>query len=153
MRGTRLFVNVHTQSAERAWCQRCILLALRLPAAKQKVDAQLAEAQLKIENSLVAKGPDVVRHLALPIEGRSPEWIAQEMEKMDKETEKSDKWKLGRLSGAVYRESHSLVLGPEFVVLFILEGSSSALAVGKRCCACFRVCARNVFPKARLSHL
>lgn len=81
------------------------MLALRLPAAKRKVDAQLAEAQLKIENSLVAKGPDVVRHLVLPIEGRSPEWIAQEMEKMDNETEKHEKWKMGRLSGAVYRES------------------------------------------------
>ena len=80
------------------------MLALRLLAAKQKVDAQLGEARLKIENTLVPKGPDVVRHLALPLEGRSPEWIAQEMEKMDHESEKTDKWKLGRLSGAVYRE-------------------------------------------------
>ncbi|EJD02718.1 PLP-dependent transferase [Fomitiporia mediterranea MF3/22] len=82
-------------------CQRVILLALRFPAAKKKVDSQLGEAQLKIENSLVAKGPDVVRHLALPIEGRSPEWIMQEMDKMDSESKNAD-WKGGRLSGAVY---------------------------------------------------
>jgi sphinganine-1-phosphate aldolase len=85
--------------------QHIILTVLRLPAAKQKVDAQLGEARLKIENSMVTKGPDVVRHLALPIEGRSREWIAQEMEKMDNETGKSERWKGGRLSGAVYRES------------------------------------------------
>lgn len=80
------------------------MLFLRFPTAKQKVDAQLDEARLKIENTLVPKGADVVRHLALPPEGRSPKWITEEMEKMDKESEKSDKWKMGRLSGAVYRE-------------------------------------------------
>ncbi|KAL5507479.1 DPL1 [Sanghuangporus vaninii] len=83
-------------------CQRVIFLALRLPAAKQKVDSQLGEATLKIENSLVPKGPDVVRHLSLPAEGRSPEWILQEMDKMDIEAVKHTNWKGGRMSGAVY---------------------------------------------------
>ncbi|KAL5528632.1 DPL1 [Sanghuangporus sanghuang] len=83
-------------------CQRVIFLALRLPAAKQKVDSQLGEAALKIENSLVPKGPDVVRHLSLPAEGRSPEWILPEMDKMDGEAVKHTNWKGGRMSGAVY---------------------------------------------------
>ncbi|KAL5523548.1 hypothetical protein ACEPAG_7721 [Sanghuangporus baumii] len=83
-------------------CQRVIFLALRLPAAKQKVDSQLGEAALKVENSLVPKGPDVVRHLSLPAEGRSPEWILQEMDKMESEAVKHTNWKGGRMSGAVY---------------------------------------------------
>lgn len=52
---------------------------------------------------LVLSGPDITRHLALPPTGRSPEWIANEMEKMDRAGGKKDSWKEGRLSGAVYR--------------------------------------------------
>ena len=59
---------------------------------------------MKIENSLVPKGPNVVRHLALPSEGHTPEWITEEMDKMDAEWEKHANWKGGKLSGAVYRE-------------------------------------------------
>ena len=50
-----------------------------------------------------------MRHLALPIEGRSPEWIVEEMEKMDSEKETHANWKDGRLSGAVYRELYSVL--------------------------------------------
>ena len=108
------------------------MLALRLPAAKQKVDTQLGEARLKIENTLVPKGPDVVRHLALPLEGRSPKWIVEEMEKMDKESAGTDKWKMGRLSGAVYRESTRIACIPSTMcrmgpwhILYTLEALSS----------------------------
>ncbi|PAV18522.1 PLP-dependent transferase [Pyrrhoderma noxium] len=83
-------------------CQRVLLLALRLPSTKKKVDQQIGDAQLKIENSLVPKGPNVVRHLALPAEGHTPEWITEEMDKMDAEWEKHANWKGGKLSGAVY---------------------------------------------------
>ncbi|KAI5116500.1 hypothetical protein M0805_009925 [Coniferiporia weirii] len=94
---------VQTISEFWTWlCQRVILLALRLPPAKNKVESQLGEAQLRIENSLVPKGPDVVRHLALPLEGRTPEWILKEMDTMDNELGKHANWKGGRLSGAVY---------------------------------------------------
>ena len=68
------------------------------------MDQQIGDAQLKIENSLVPKGPNVVRHLALPAEGHTPEWITEEMDKMDAEWEKHANWKGGKLSGAVYRE-------------------------------------------------
>lgn len=84
--------------------QRVILLALRLPAAKQKVDSQLGEAEQKIESKLIPKGPNVVRHLALPIEGKKPEWIMQEMDNMDNEMGVHANWQGGRLSGAVYRK-------------------------------------------------
>ena len=61
------------------------------------------KAKLDIENKLVPKGADVVRHLALPTEGMSAEWILEEMEKMDVEMGTHVNWRNGKLSGAVYR--------------------------------------------------
>ena len=66
-----------------------------MPAAKRKVDAQLGTAVQEIEDKLVRKGPGVVRHLALPPEGKSPQWILDEMDKMDKEVGESGNWKAG----------------------------------------------------------
>ncbi|KAF7357677.1 Sphinganine-1-phosphate aldolase [Mycena venus] len=60
------------------------------------------KARLDIENKLVPKGADVTRHLALPEQGQTPEWILAEMEKMDSEMTGSNSWKAGKLSGAVY---------------------------------------------------
>lgn len=65
----------------------------------------MSKAKLDIEDKLVPKGPNVVRHLALPEESRSLEWILAEMDKMDKEFEHASDWKGGKVSGAVYRES------------------------------------------------
>lgn len=62
------------------------------------------KAKLDIENKLVPKGVDVVRHLSLPAEGKSPEWILAEMDKMDNEINGHVNWRQGKLSGAVYRK-------------------------------------------------
>lgn len=65
------------------------------------------EAKLIIENKLVPKGADVVRHLSLPNKGRTPEWISEQMGKMD--TEVGDvNWRHGKLSGAVYHGGDEL---------------------------------------------
>lgn len=62
------------------------------------------QARLDIEKRLVPQGANVTRHLALPSEGKSLEWILQEMEKMDTELgTTTDSWRDGKLSGAVYR--------------------------------------------------
>jgi sphinganine-1-phosphate aldolase len=61
------------------------------------------KARLDIEAKLVPKGSEVVRHLTLPGEGKSAEWIFSEMEKMDSQQGSTD-WRHGKLSGAVYRE-------------------------------------------------
>lgn len=83
------------------------MLVLRLPAARKKVQAEMDKAKMGIEDKLVPKGADVTRHLALPAEGKSPEWILQEMVKMDEEMGNPG-WRNGKLSGAVYRKcSHS----------------------------------------------
>jgi sphinganine-1-phosphate aldolase len=62
------------------------------------------QAKIDIEKRLVPQGANVTRHLALPSEGKSLEWILQEMEKMDTELgTTTDSWRDGKLSGAVYR--------------------------------------------------
>ncbi|KAF8585929.1 PLP-dependent transferase [Ramaria rubella] len=84
------------------WLQKqVIFLALRTPAGKNKVDTEMAKAREGIVNRMVPKGPNVIRHLALPSEGRSIEWIEQEMNNMDSESSGAN-WRLGKLSGAVY---------------------------------------------------
>jgi sphinganine-1-phosphate aldolase len=63
----------------------------------------MAKAKAQIEHRLIPKGPKVIRHLSLPAEGQSPDWIEKEMNSMDSEASGAD-WRLGKLSGAVYRE-------------------------------------------------
>lgn len=77
---------------------------------REKVSSELGKAKLDIEKKLVPSGPEVVRHLALPDSGKSLEWIREEMDKMDKEMGSSTSWKLGKLSGAVYRALPSFPL-------------------------------------------
>lgn len=88
-----------------------IMLVLRLPAAQKKVRVEMDKAKLDIENKLVPKGADVCRHLTLPTQGQSAEWILEEMSKMDLELGNAS-WKNGKLSGAVYRTCppHSFIL-------------------------------------------
>lgn len=61
------------------------------------------KAKLDIENNLVPKGADVVRHLSLPAQGQTPEWIVEQMDNMDVELGNKTNWRHGKLSGAVYR--------------------------------------------------
>lgn len=83
--------------------QQIIHIALRLPSARKKVTTEMDKAKLDIEQQLVPQGADVVRHLSIPQQGQSPEWILAEMAKMDDELAKRSDWRHGKLSGAVYR--------------------------------------------------
>lgn len=94
----------------RRFCQQCILLAMKLPAARKKVDAELARVRADIRKKLIPEGPRVARHLALPLEGNSKEWIIAEMARMDEETPHLKSWKDGKISGAIYREYSSFRL-------------------------------------------
>ncbi|KAI0829854.1 PLP-dependent transferase [Trametes gibbosa] len=82
--------------------QESLLLALRFPAAKKKVDTELGKARLDIEQKLVPQGPGVTRHLSLPSQGHDTEWIIAEMAKMDEEAGNHVDWRNGKVSGAVY---------------------------------------------------
>ncbi|KAF9264156.1 PLP-dependent transferase [Marasmius fiardii PR-910] len=91
-----------------AIAKRILFLLIRLPATSQKVNAQLGQARIEIENRLVPKGPNVIRHLELPAEGQTLEWILAEMDKMDSESPSHTNWKQGKLSGAVYHGGDDL---------------------------------------------
>ncbi|KAJ7077267.1 pyridoxal phosphate-dependent transferase [Mycena belliarum] len=82
--------------------QHVIMLALRLPAARSRVRAEMDKAKHDIEAKLVPQGLHVTRHLALPEVGQTPDWITAEMDKMDNELGNTTDWKHGKLSGAVY---------------------------------------------------
>ncbi|KAF8634287.1 hypothetical protein AX17_004242, partial [Amanita inopinata Kibby_2008] len=88
--------------------QQVIQMVLRMPRTRQKVESQMNKAKLDIEDRLVPKGANVVRHLTLPEEGKSLEWILAEMEKMDIELGKDANWRQGKLSGAVYHGGNDL---------------------------------------------
>ncbi|KAL1746434.1 pyridoxal phosphate-dependent transferase [Schizophyllum fasciatum] len=88
--------------------QRALQLALRLPSMQKKVRSEMDKAKLDIENKLVPKGPDVVRHLALPATGLSVDDVFAEMDKLDKEGLSHTDWSKGKLSGAVYHGGEDL---------------------------------------------
>ena len=88
--------------------QQVILLAMRLPSTRAKVEAEIAKARQDIITKLIPQGPNVTRHISLPSQGQSAQWIAQEMERMDAESENTGLWRQGKLSGAVYRTSRPL---------------------------------------------
>ncbi|KAJ7187901.1 pyridoxal phosphate-dependent transferase [Mycena filopes] len=87
--------------------QHVIMLALRLPAGARKVRTEMDKARLDIESKLVPQGIDVTRHLTLPEDGQTPDWILAEMDKMDSEMP-TGSWKHGKLSGAVYHGGDDL---------------------------------------------
>ncbi|KAF8624627.1 hypothetical protein AX15_005781 [Amanita polypyramis BW_CC] len=91
------------------WISQVIIrLALRMPGTRQKVESQMNKAKLDIEDKLIPKGPNVVRHLTLPENGQSSEWILAEMDKMDHEQGHSVDWRQGKISGAVYHGGRDL---------------------------------------------
>lgn len=79
------------------------------------------KAKLDIENKLVPKGAEVVRHLALPEKGQSAEWILAEMDNMDAELGSNTNWRQGKLSGAVYR-TYLAPKTPPLLMILDLDG-------------------------------
>ena len=82
-------------------------LLLRLPSSKAKIASELGEARRGLEAKLVPEvlpeGSTYIR--ALPKEGKTPEWLKEEMDRL-LSMEKGDV-KEGRVSGAVYHVSIS----------------------------------------------
>jgi sphinganine-1-phosphate aldolase len=80
-----------------------MLFALKFPPGKYKVQEQMDTVRKDLAEKLAPRGPEYARHVAIPIEGHSAEWIESEMDKMDRQQPGTD-WKDGKCSGAVYRE-------------------------------------------------
>ena len=75
---------------------------MKLPVAQKKLQEELGKVKVDIEDKLIPKG-DITRYLTLPAQGKSAEWILEEMARMDKELGAHTDWRQGKLSGAVYR--------------------------------------------------
>jgi sphinganine-1-phosphate aldolase len=82
-------------------------LFLRSPGVRGQVDKQVTTAIDKLQEKLVASGPDVNRYLALPKEGWSPEQVRAELDKLA--GLEHTRWEDGRVSGAVYHGGQDLL--------------------------------------------
>jgi len=84
------------------------MLLLRLPKYKKQLETELGAAKATLHKQMLPQGPAVVRHVALPQKGQSPDWIFEEMAKMDDEIAGTDEWRHGKMSGAVYHGGDDL---------------------------------------------
>ncbi|KAI0320845.1 hypothetical protein OF83DRAFT_1102559, partial [Amylostereum chailletii] len=90
--------------------QRVMRVVIRSPWLKDRVELEMGQAKASIQRSLIPQGPDVVRHLALPMSSRSLDDILADMEKMDTDGPSHTDYKEGKLSGAVYHEKNSCLV-------------------------------------------
>ncbi len=70
---------------------------------RKKVETEMDAARADIEQQILPQGKDVVRHLEIPKQGCTLEWILDAMEQMDREAPSRTDYRDGKLSGAVYR--------------------------------------------------
>jgi sphinganine-1-phosphate aldolase len=77
---------------------------------RKRVETEMAAARAEIARKLLPQGKGVVRHLALPKQSCTLEWILDAMEQMDQEAPSHTNYREGKLSGAVYRERASMLL-------------------------------------------
>lgn len=82
-------------------------LFLRAPGVRSKVQRQVQEAVIKLENKLVPQGPGTSRYLTLPKEGWTGDQVRAEMEKLSEM--KHTRWEDGLVSGAVYHGGSDLI--------------------------------------------
>lgn len=99
----RLFIFSLVPWVQCILLQKALLLAMKLPQAQKKLQEELDKVKVDIEDKLVPKDGEVTRYLALPAQGKSAEWIIEEMARMDKELGAHTDWRDGKISGAVYR--------------------------------------------------
>lgn len=76
---------------------------MKFPAAQKKLREELGKVKVDLEDKFVPKDGEIPRYLALPAQGKSAEWILEEMQRMDKALGGHTDWKQGKVSGAVYR--------------------------------------------------
>jgi sphinganine-1-phosphate aldolase len=78
---------------------------------RKKVDTELDATRADIDRMFIPQGKGVVRHLELPKQGCTLEWILDEMEQMDREAPSQTDFRDGKISGAVYRAHHFIISG------------------------------------------
>ncbi|KAJ5485268.1 Sphingosine-1-phosphate lyase [Penicillium diatomitis] len=85
----------------------CYSVFLRAPGVRGQVDKQVSTAIEKLESKLVNSGPDIDRHLTLPLEGWTADRVREELNKLA--GLEHTRWEDGRVSGAVYHGGEDLL--------------------------------------------
>lgn len=75
-------------------------LLLKIPSMKQKVNSQLDQASIDIENKLSPKDSKMIKYSSLPDQGKSSDWIKNELQALA--SLPSTEWRQGKVSGAIY---------------------------------------------------
>lgn len=75
-------------------------LLLRVPSIKRKVTSQLDQATKDMQEQVAPRIPGRNRWLTLPENGKSAEWLVDEMDAL--KNIPASEWSKGRVSGAVY---------------------------------------------------
>jgi sphinganine-1-phosphate aldolase len=70
------------------------------------VTSQLDDASADMEKKLAPKGPGIVRWLELPKDGKSAEWLKDELDSLSRLP--SSNWQSGKVSGTVYHGGEEL---------------------------------------------
>lgn len=78
---------------------------LKIPSVKNKVELQLSQAVKDIEKKVVPQGP-CVRWRQMPDEGKSSEWLEDELEALSRMP--AADWKAGKVSGTIYHGGQDL---------------------------------------------
>lgn len=80
--------------------------ALRIPSVNRKVSIQLNAASADMEKKLAPKEPGIVRWLELPEDGKSSDWLKDEVDALSRLP--ATDWKSGKVSGAIYHGGEEL---------------------------------------------
>ena len=67
-----------------ALSRRILTLVLKIPAARRKVERELAQADVEIERKLVVRPTHISNNLALPMYGKETDWLRTELRKLQK---------------------------------------------------------------------
>lgn len=110
----RLLTYVHghgviqtTRNISHCIGKRVFAAILRLPPVKRKVDLELQQTVLKIQEEIIKNSDQLLQFPEIPIEGLSTVKVEQELDSLQ-ELKHSD-WKNGRVSGAVYHGGKDLL--------------------------------------------
>ncbi|POW07220.1 hypothetical protein PSTT_08442 [Puccinia striiformis] len=99
----KYFISSYRHLRARGFGFKC---ALRVPSIHRKVTSQLDDASADMEKKLAPKGPGIVRWLELPQEGKSSEWLTDELQSLSELP--SSNWQSGKVSGTVYHGGEEL---------------------------------------------
>lgn len=86
--------------------KRAFGIFLSLPGVREKVQKQIKETTIKIQQKLVNYGPGVNTYSRLPLEGWSPELVKKELQLLSEMNH--TRWEDGFVSGAVYHGGKDL---------------------------------------------